>query len=172
MAKEKKVYTGTGRRKTSVARVTLMPGTGKITVNGRDVNEYFPYATSVMDLTQPLEATNTREIFDVEVKVTGGGLSGQAGATKTWYYKSIIENTMKTTPADSENSYRKILKKRRIYLPGIHGKKERKKPGTKESSSCNHSSQNVKICCLEVTFLQVAFFLFVTKFIFFCIHYV
>ena len=79
MAKEKKTYTGTGKRKTSVARVTLTPGTGKITVNGRDVNEYFPYPTLVMDLTQPLDATNTREIFDVEVKVEGGGFSGQAG---------------------------------------------------------------------------------------------
>lgn len=58
MAKEKKAYIGTGRRKTSVARVTLTPGTGKITVNGQDVHDYLPYEVLVMDLQQPLEATN------------------------------------------------------------------------------------------------------------------
>lgn len=131
MAKEKKVYTGTGRRKTSVARVTLMPGTGKITVNGRDVNEYFPYATSVMDLTQPLEATNTREVFDVEVKVTGGGLSGQAGATRHGITRALLKYD-ETTPADSENSYRKILKKEG-FITRDPRKKERKKPGLKKA---------------------------------------
>ena len=70
MAKEKKnVYTGTGRRKTSVARVTLTSGTGKITVNGHDVQDYLPYEVLVMDLTQPLDVTNTREMFDVDAKV-------------------------------------------------------------------------------------------------------
>ena len=64
MAKEKQVYTGTGRRKTSVARVTLTKGTGKITINGRDVNEYFPHKTMVMDLTQPLDVTDTRDMFE------------------------------------------------------------------------------------------------------------
>ena len=70
MAKEKKnVYTGTGHRKTSVARVTLTPGKGKITVNGRDVREYFPSEICIMDLTQPLVLTNTNEMFDVDAKV-------------------------------------------------------------------------------------------------------
>ena len=81
MAKDK-VYTGTGRRKTSVARVTLTRGTGKITINGRDVNEYFPHQTMVMDLTQPLDITGTRDIFDVTANVSGGGCSGQAGAVR------------------------------------------------------------------------------------------
>ena len=71
------VYYGTGKRKTSVAKVKLVPGKGKITVNGKDVNEYLPYETLVMDLTQPLDITNTREIFDVVVEVRGGGFSGQ-----------------------------------------------------------------------------------------------
>ena len=70
MAKEKKnVYTGTGHRKTSVARVTLTPGTGKITINGQDVHDYLPFEVLVMDLCQPLDITNTREMFDVDAKV-------------------------------------------------------------------------------------------------------
>ena len=83
MAKEKKnSYTGTGHRKTSVARVTLTPGTGKITVNGHDVHDYFPFEVLVMDLCQPLEITNTKEMFDVDAKVKGGGFSGQTGALR------------------------------------------------------------------------------------------
>ena len=82
MAKEMKVYQGTGRRKTSIARVRMVSGTGKITVNGRDVHEYFPYETLVMDLTQPLDATNTRDMYDIIVDVKGGGFQGQAGATR------------------------------------------------------------------------------------------
>ena len=69
MADKKKVYTGTGRRKTSVARVRLTPGSGKITINGRDVNEYFPYPTLVMDLTQPLDVTLLRFVPDGIPKV-------------------------------------------------------------------------------------------------------
>ena len=65
MAKDRKFY-GTGRRKSAVARVTLTPGTGKITVNGRDVHEYMPYEVSVMDLTQPLEVTGNKETFDIK----------------------------------------------------------------------------------------------------------
>ena len=113
MAKEKKnVYTGTGRRKTSVARVTLTPGTGKITINGRDVNEYLPFEVLVMDLTQPLDITGTREIFDVDAKVSGGGFSGQTGAIRLGIARALLQYDS-TTPADSENSYRKVLKKAR-----------------------------------------------------------
>ena len=91
MAKDsKKVYTGTGRRKTSVARVTLTPGTGKITVNGHDVNEYLPYEVLVMDLTQPLEITGTREMFDVNAKVSGGGFSGQTGAIRLGIRRALL----------------------------------------------------------------------------------
>ena len=68
MAKDKKnVYYGTGRRKASIAKVKLIPGKGRVTVNGKDVHEYLPYETLVMDLMQPLELTKTNEIFDVEV---------------------------------------------------------------------------------------------------------
>ena len=110
MAKEKKAYIGTGRRKTSVARVTLTPGTGKITVNGQDVHDYLPYEVLVMDLQQPLEATNTKEIFDVDAKVNGGGFSGQTGAIRLGITRALLQYDA-TTPADSENSYRKVLKK-------------------------------------------------------------
>ena len=64
---KKNVYYGTGKRKGSIAKVTLVNGTGKITVNGKDVREYLPYETLVMDLSQPLELTNTKDIFDVNV---------------------------------------------------------------------------------------------------------
>ena len=84
------VYYGTGKRKTSVAKVKLVPGKGKITVNGKDVNEYLPYETLVMDLTQPLDITNTREMFDVVVEVRGGGFSGQTGAIRLGITRALL----------------------------------------------------------------------------------
>ena len=77
MAKETARYYGTGRRKSSIARVFLTPGKGKITVNGRPVDEYIPYATLVMDLKQPLTLTGTDTKYDVEAQVKGGGFTGQ-----------------------------------------------------------------------------------------------
>lgn len=132
MAKDKKnVYTGTGRRKTSVARVRLVSGKGKITVNGRDVHEYFPYETLVMDLMQPLVATSTSESFDVEVNVKGGGFSGQAGAIRLGIARALLDYD-KTTPSDSENSFRRILKPAGFITRDAR-KKERKKPGLKKA---------------------------------------
>ena len=127
MADKKKVYTGTGRRKTSVARVRLTAGTGKITINGRDVNEYFPYPTLVMDLTQPLDVTNTRDMFDVDADVTGGGFSGQTGAVRLGITRALLQYDA-STPADSENSFRKVLKAEGFITRDAR-KKERKKPG-------------------------------------------
>lgn len=132
MAKDnKKVYTGTGRRKTSVARVTLTPGKGKITVNGHDVNEYLPFEVLVMDLTQPLDITGTRETFDVNAKVSGGGFSGQTGAIRLGITRALLQYDS-TTPKDSENSFRKILKKAG-FVTRDPRKKERKKPGLKKA---------------------------------------
>ena len=129
MAKEKKnVYTGTGHRKTSVARVTLTPGTGKITVNGVDVNEFFPYETNVMDLKQPLVATNTENTFDITVKVNGGGFSGQAGAIRLGIARALLEYD--AANVGSENSFRTILK-RAGFITRDARSKERKKPGLK-----------------------------------------
>ena len=132
MAKDKKnVYTGTGRRKTSVARVSLTSVTGKITINGHDVNEYFPNKLLVLDLCQPLDITNTREMFDVTIVVKGGGLSGQAGASRLGISRALLDYD-KTTPADSENSFRKTLKVAGFITRDAR-KKERKKPGLKKA---------------------------------------
>ena len=131
MAKKQNVYYGTGRRKSSIAKVRLVSGTGKITVNGKDVHEYLPYETLIMNLTQPLDLTNTREIFDVEVEVCGGGFSGQTGAIRLGITKALLEYDS-TTPADSENSFRKVLKANG-FITRDSRIKERKKPGLKKS---------------------------------------
>ena len=132
MAKEKKnIYTGTGHRKTSVARVTLTPGKGKITINGQDVHDYLPFEVLVMDLCQPLDITNTREMFDVDAKVKGGGFQGQTGAIRLGITKALLDYD-KTTPADSENSYIKVLKAAG-FITIDPRKKERKKPGLKKA---------------------------------------
>ena len=132
MAKEKtNVYTGTGHRKTSVARVTLTPGKGKITVNGRDVHEYFPSEICVMDLTQPLVLTNTNEMFDVDAKVKGGGFQGQTGAIRLGITRALLAYDS-TTAKDSENSFRKPLKAAG-FITRDSRKKERKKPGLKKA---------------------------------------
>ena len=132
MAKAKQnVYYGTGKRKTSIAKVNLIPGKGNITVNGKDVHEYLPFETLVMDLTQPLEMTNTKEIFDVVVEVKGGGFSGQTGAIRLGITKALLDYDS-TTPADSENSYRKTLKAAG-FITRDSRIKERKKPGLKKA---------------------------------------
>ena len=129
MAKEKKnVYTGTGHRKTSVARVTLTPGTGKITVNGLDVHDYLPFEVLVMDLTQPLDVTNTKEMFDVDAKVKGGGFQGQTGAIRLGITRALL--VYDKDNEGKEDSYRKTLK-RNGFVTRDPRKKERKKPGLK-----------------------------------------
>ena len=119
---KKNTYYGTGRRKGAIAKVTLTNGTGKITVNGKDVHEYLPFETLVMDLSQPLEITNTTELFDVDAKVSGGGFRGQAGAIRLG----------STTSADSENSLRKPLKVAGMITRDARIK-ERKKYGLKKA---------------------------------------
>lgn len=84
-------YYGTGRRKSSVARVYITSGTGKILVNGRDVNEYMPFPTLVMDLSQPLVVTGTQEKYDVRAEVHGGGFTGQAGAIRLGIARALLE---------------------------------------------------------------------------------
>ena len=83
MAKEQ--YYGTGRRKSSVARVRLVPGNGKITINGRTIDEYFGLDTLKLIVRQPLELTKTTDKFDVIAKVEGGGFTGQAGAIRQYH---------------------------------------------------------------------------------------
>jgi small subunit ribosomal protein S9 len=85
------VYSATGKRKTSVARVRLMPGTGNITVNGKDVKEYFNRQTLVLAVRSPLVETGTDTRYDVITDVQGGGKSGQAGAVKHGVARALVE---------------------------------------------------------------------------------
>ncbi len=126
---EKRIFLGTGRRKSSVAQVKMVPGKGKITVNGRDVREFFPYETNVMDLMQPLVLTKTEETFDIDVKVSGGGFTGQTGAIRLGITRALLEYDKNTDP-NSETSYRKILKRAGMITRDSRVK-ERKKPGLK-----------------------------------------
>ena len=128
MADNTRKFYGTGRRKSSSARVTLVPGKGNITVNGRDVKEFIPHETNVMDLMQPLVATNNEKTFDIEIKVTGGGASGQTGAIRLGITRCLIEYD-KANEAN-EDSYRKTLK-RAGFVTRDPRSKERKKPGLK-----------------------------------------
>ena len=123
-----KVFIGTGRRKSSVAQVRMTAGKGNITVNGRDVNEFMPYETYVMDLKQPLVATNNENTFDIEVKVNGGGFSGQTGAIRLGITRALLEYDKANE--GSETSYRTILK-RAGFVTRDSRSKERKKPGLK-----------------------------------------
>ena len=125
---EKRVFFGTGRRKSSVAQVKLVPGKGKITVNGRDVRDFFPYETNVMDLKQPLVMTNNEETFDIEVKVSGGGFTGQTGAIRLGITRALLEYDKANE--ENEDSYRKVLKRNGMVTRDSR-KKERKKPGLK-----------------------------------------
>ena len=126
---EKRVFCGTGRRKSSVARVTMVPGKGQITINGVDVKEFMPYDTNVMDLKQPLVATNTENTFDIDVKVNGGGFSGQTGAIRLGIARALLEYDKDTDPS-SDTSFRKILKAEGLVTRDSRSK-ERKKPGLK-----------------------------------------
>ena len=123
-----KLYIGTGRRKAAIAQVKMTPGKGKITVNGRDVKEFFPYDTNVMDLKQPLVATSNEETFDIEVKVTGGGVTGQAGAIRLGITRALLKYD--EANEGNEGCYRQVLKKSGFVTrdPRV---KERKKPGLK-----------------------------------------
>lgn len=123
-----KVYIGTGRRKSSVAQVKMTSGKGKITVNGRDVREFFPYETNVMDLMQPLTITNNEETFDIDVKVSGGGFTGQTGAIRLGITRALLEYDAPN--AENEGSYRSVLKKAGFVTRDSRSK-ERKKPGLK-----------------------------------------
>ena len=109
-------YYGTGRRKSSIARVYVTEGNGTITVNGRDVNEYMPYATLVMDLKQPLTLTGTEGKYDVRAEVKGGGFTGQAGAIRLGITRALLEagcdrSTLKTAGMITRDSRKKERKK-------------------------------------------------------------
>lgn len=128
---KKTEITATGRRKRSVAQIRMVTGKGKITVNGKDVNEYMPFPTLVMDLKQPLVLTNNENTFDITVKVNGGGFSGQTGAIRLGITKALLEYDGNSDPT-SETSFRKILKSNG-FITRDSRIKERKKPGLKKA---------------------------------------
>lgn len=115
-------FYGTGRRKKSVARVRLYNGTGKVTINGRDIDDYFGLETLKVIVRQPLELTGLTEKFDIECRVAGGGVTGQAGAIRHGVARALLQY-------DSE-SLRSALKKAG-FLTRDPRMKERKKYGLK-----------------------------------------
>jgi len=120
---KKVMYRGTGRRKSSVARVMLSPGTGKILINKRSFEDYIPSAATRLDVMQPLEMTENVKTFDITVNVNGGGITGQAGAIRHGITRALLE-----VNAD----YRKVLKAAGMITrdPRV---KERKKPGLRKA---------------------------------------
>ncbi|MFC0274170.1 30S ribosomal protein S9 [Metabacillus herbersteinensis] len=114
-------YYGTGRRKSSVARVRLIPGEGRIVVNNREITDYIPSAALIADVKQPLNLTETEGNYDVLVTVSGGGYTGQAGAIRHGISRALLE-------ADPE--YRPTLKSAGL-LTRDSRMKERKKYGLK-----------------------------------------
>ena len=124
-------YYGTGRRKSSVARVRLVPGTGKITVNKRELNEYFGRQTLELIVKQPLNLTNTVEQYDVIATVAGGGPSGQAGAIRHGISRALL---------DVDGELRQSLKKAG-FLTLDPRMKERKKYGLKKDRKARQFSK-------------------------------
>ena len=125
-------YYGTGRRKNAVAAVRLVPGNGKITINSKDIDEYFGLDTLKLLVRQPLAATETEDKFDVIVKAVGGGISGQAGAIRHGIARALVE-------ADEDN-YKSVLKAAG-FLTRDARMKERKKPGLKKARKASQFSK-------------------------------
>ncbi len=121
MYESKAYFYGTGRRKHSVSRVRLYPGTGKVTINDRDIDEYFGLETLKVIVRQPFEVTNTAGKFDVVGTVRGGGVSGQAGAIRHGIARALLQARRRVRP---------ILKKAGL-LTRDPRMKERKKYGLK-----------------------------------------
>ncbi|MDD2489702.1 MAG: 30S ribosomal protein S9 [Bacilli bacterium] len=127
----KKVYIGTGRRKRSIAQVRMTVGSGKITINGKDINEYLPFPTLVMDLMQPLEVTKTKDKFDIEITAKGGGFSGQTGAARLGITRALLQYD-EDGKVSNDESFRKILKQEGFITRDARIK-ERKKYGLKKA---------------------------------------
>ena len=117
----KPYFYGTGRRKSSVARVRLYPGTGKITINGRDIDDYFGLETLKLIINQPFGVTSTMGKYDIVANVNGGGISGQAGAIRHGVSRALLL---------ADDTYRPLLKKAG-FLTRDPRMKERKKYGLK-----------------------------------------
>lgn len=125
-------YYGTGRRKQAIAKVRILPGTGKYEVNGRDLGEYFPLKSLELIVNQSFETTNTVGQFDVFASITGGGISGQAGALRHGIANALL--------AYDSDTYRPLLKKAGLLTrdPRV---KERKKYGLKKARKASQFSK-------------------------------
>ncbi len=121
MAQVKGKFYGTGRRKKSIARVFMVPGSGNITINKRSIDEYFGLETLKVIVRQPLVATNTADKYDIVVTVRGGGYTGQAGAVRHGISRALLQ---------ADGDFRPVLKKEG-YLTRDPRMKERKKYGLK-----------------------------------------
>lgn len=124
-------YAGTGRRKDSVARVRLVPGKGKVTINDRDARDYIPSPSLIKDLKQPLDITEAATSYDVVVNVNGGGFAGQAGAIRHGIARALLE---------VDPDFRGPLK-RAGMLTRDPRMKERKKPGLKKARKASQFSK-------------------------------
>lgn len=124
-------YSATGRRKSSIARVRMVPGGGKILINGRDMAEYFGLKTMELIVNQPLEVTETKGKYDVLVNVIGGGFSGQAGAIRHGIARALLN-------VDAE--FRPALKKAGL-LTRDPREKERRKYGLKKARKASQYSK-------------------------------
>ena len=120
---DKIYYYGTGRRKNAIARVRLTEGSGKITINGKDIEEFFGMETLKVIVKQPLTVTNTTAKYDVIAKVTGGGFTGQAGAVRHGIARALNEANAEFRPALKQNG----------FLTRDPRMKERKKYGLKKA---------------------------------------
>jgi small subunit ribosomal protein S9 len=120
---EKVSYCATGKRKESTARVRLVPGTGKVLVNNRDMNEYFKRETAKTMIVEPLKLTSTESVYDVIALIEGGGASGQAGALRHGISKALLE----------VNSEFRLILKREGFLTRDPRIKERKKYGLRKA---------------------------------------
>jgi len=127
----KPYFYGTGRRKSSVARVRLYPGSGKITINNRDVDDYFGLETLKLIINQPFGITNTTGKFDIVANVNGGGISGQAGAIRHGVARALLL---------ADETYRPLLKKAG-FLTRDPRMKERKKYGLKAARRASQFSK-------------------------------
>ena len=127
----KPYFYGTGRRKSSVARVRIVPGTGAITINGRSIDEYFGLETLKLIVNQPFAVTETVGKFDIIANVRGGGFSGQAGAIRHGLSRALLQ---------ADESYRAALKKAG-FLTRDSRMKERKKYGLKAARRASQFSK-------------------------------
>ncbi len=127
----KPYFYGTGRRKSSVARVRLVPGTGDITINGKNIDEYFGLETLKLIVNQPFGVTSTNGKFDIICTVKGGGLSGQAGAIRHGLARALLQ---------ADETYRPLLKKAG-FLTRDPRMKERKKYGLKAARRASQFSK-------------------------------